>query len=65
MAHIQDALRAGHKSIVVTTVDTDMVIISIGTHHHTFSLGWPDTFGSALLYHFVMHLLAQILRHNF
>ena len=31
VSHIQDALRAGHKSIVVTTVDTDdMVIILIG-----------------------------------
>ena len=43
VSHIQDALlRAGHKSIVVTTVDTDdMVIIHIGTHHHTISL-YPD-----------------------
>ena len=41
VSHIQDALRAGHKSIVVTTVDTNVVIIVIGTHHHTISL-YPD-----------------------
>ena len=41
VSHIQDALRAGHRSIVVTTVDTDVVIILIGTHHYTISL-YPD-----------------------
>ena len=38
VSHIQDALRAGHKSFVFTTVDTDVVIIVIGTHQHTISL---------------------------
>ena len=41
VSHIHGALRAGHKSIVVITVDTDVIIILVGTHHHTISI-YPD-----------------------
>ena len=37
VSHIKDPFRAGHMSIVVTTVDTDVVIILIGTHHFSIS----------------------------
>lgn len=35
VSHTLDALRAGHKTVVVTTVDTDVVIILLGMHHLT------------------------------
>lgn len=41
VAHIQDALGAGHTSILVTTVDTDVVVILTGTHFQTISC-YPD-----------------------
>ena len=50
VSHIKDPLRAGHMSIVVTTVDTDVVIILIG---HTTT---------PFLY---ILTLIEILRHNF
>ena len=41
VTHVQDALKAGHRSIVVKTVDTDVVIILLGTHQRTIS-SYPD-----------------------
>ena len=39
--HIIDALQAGHRSIVVTTVDTDVVVILIGIHQSIIEQ-YPD-----------------------
>ena len=41
MAHTLDALRTGHKTVVVNTVDTDVVIILLGMHH-LFTACYPE-----------------------
>ena len=40
LVHVKDALAKGGRSVLVRTVDTDVLVILI-TQFHTLSLTWP------------------------
>ena len=42
LVHVKDALAKGARSVLVRTVDTDVVVILVA-QFHTFSLTWPGT----------------------
>ena len=41
VAHVKDALKAGHRHIIVTTADTDVVVILLG-QHSTITASYPE-----------------------
>ena len=42
LVHVKDALAKGARSVLVRTVDTDVVVILVA-QFHTLSLPWPGT----------------------
>lgn len=42
VAHIEDALRAGHRHIVVMTIDTDVVVVILMGLHQSIPAQYPD-----------------------